>query len=595
MSVYLSSSTIESYVGNVLPLWLVSDIDLSKANINWSVKGAAVLLRDFKKEKTFSFSHGVILTLLREGTSTVSCEYDGEIFECTVIISKRRNEEDFSKLLPFKADFHIHSSLEHKPDLFAIRTTELIGDLVKSCHKSKAIDCSVITDHAIVTNNRDFYEGFTKNEEIDHDGLVIFPGSESEVTFIENDRFGLPHKNSGELVTLNASRYSHSYDWDTYYKAMSECPFAIVALAHPLVVGWDMNGIWNFKLYKNSRNEIFRRIVRMVEVGHHTDGGTGFLFHYTYSQALDCALKVSPTCDTDSHGEYVPDLSKTIILASEKSKEMFHEAIVNNRLYACQSGCVNLKFTVNGCIMGQTAEMCDSYEFFVKASLMENVENAEPVLLNVISDYGNKLLSIPFDKEAKFEIKSDTARYFYVELVDSMGRKTISSAVWTGRSFDDYSFMDKLLPLDKSDFSVIHEQSNSDASVLVNGNPREVWSTPEKSASFVIDMKEQKTFCAVGHYTPTLYRFEIREGEFTSQTAATFVSRYRISVSNDNQSFTEVKTGYIREFGGEELLCFDRVSARYIRFEALSNTGDESYIDFLYGQGIRIAELSVFN
>ena len=45
MKIEISYQTLESFVGDVRPLWLKSDVDLKFKGIVWSIKGDAVVMK----------------------------------------------------------------------------------------------------------------------------------------------------------------------------------------------------------------------------------------------------------------------------------------------------------------------------------------------------------------------------------------------------------------------------------------------------------------------------------------------------------------------------------------------------------------------
>ena len=56
-----------------------------------------------------------------------------------------------------------------------------------------------------------------------------------------------------------------------------------------------------------------------------------------------------------------------------------------------------------------------------------------------------------------------------------------------------------------------------------------------------------------------------------------FAHDYRISVSNDGETFTQVARGVFRSFGGEEIVRFAPCTARFLRLEILSTCGKASF------------------
>ena len=595
MNLKLSRTEISSFCGNVLPLKLTADADLSQAPIRWSCDDESVLsVKTFAGEENESFNDGVLLTLKRPGRAVVTAEYEGETFSCSVSVRERK-EAPAGKLNFYPGDFHDHTSELHNHDRFAARETDFPIDYLNRQKEDGRLAFAVISDHAIVTNKRDFFRGFTDLELAEPMETVIFPGSESEVTFIENDRFGLSHKNSGEIVSVNTNNFSWSRDWQTYYDAMADAPFAVCVLAHPQVVGWDKNGIWNFQLHRNN-NPLMKQLIKGVEMG---QGWPGNMLHeHIYSVALDCGFKVSVTCSSDCHGPkwgYDAWPGKTVVMAEEKSREAILDALLSRRFYATESGNVKLWYTVNGFRAGDTLPRTDRYEYRVELDYFKEDPSTVPVKCQVISDYGAVVKTVEIHKNVfSFTVESQTARYFYLRLVDERGRKTWSAPIWTGRESDEMP-QPELIPLEKAGCTAVDRSSGADASPLIANDPTILWEGENPTCDVVIDLQKEETFCAVGHY-PARYLMEYfqKTGARDADKFAQFAHEYEISVSSDDQNYTPCDAGKLRVFGGEEIVTFPEQTARYVRFKILSTIGKFSGYKEFADAKVCISELTVF-
>ena len=122
MAVKLSSSEIKSFCGDVVPLRLPSEEDISQADIRWSTEGDAVRIRMFD-EGEFSFRNGVLLTLMKPGTAAVTAELDGVRYVCNVLVHEMHRASSEDELNYYVGDFHLHSTSEHNHDRFAVRET----------------------------------------------------------------------------------------------------------------------------------------------------------------------------------------------------------------------------------------------------------------------------------------------------------------------------------------------------------------------------------------------------------------------------------------------------------------------------------------
>ncbi len=587
----LSQTEICSWCGNVVPLWLSAGSDLRTDPPRWHAGGDCIALKHFSPDP---HTDGVLVTLLRPGEDCVRVELGGEQLTCRIHIRPRRTEAPDAVLHAWPADLHIHTTTDHNAARVAACNEDLPTALLQSQQASHAIACGVISDHAAVTNPGLFYRGFCAEETVSHVDLVVFPGTESEAAVIERDRYGLEHKNAGEMVVLNAAGFTESATWEDFLTAFEDSPFAVGILSHPYVFGFSQRSIWDHCFEKNAARPELRRLVHMVEMDNGTFTDTRPLYQYAYSRALDCGFRLAPCCNSDSHGPYAPCPGKTMLLSSAADREMFYDAFTARRVYACQSGAVELHMTVNGCGMGETLPPAREYRFAVRTEVPNNAADAAPVRCEVISDYGLTVWDAPFDHSAAFTLPSDTARYFYLRLTDAAGRFTWSAPVWTGRAFDELSALQQLTPLDKTGFTAWDETHGCDAGAVVCDDPRQVWQAPGSAASLLIDMGGIRTIRAVGHIAPPLQSFDPAAGISLHETVMHFLSGYRISASTDGEHFTHCRSGIIRNFGGEELLTFAPIAARWLRFEALGTTGGAVGGVQDAGLPVRIGELSVF-
>ena len=594
----LSKAKIESFCGDVLPIELISDTDITKADIKWYVKGDSVSVRSFTDDDPYSYRNQAILTLLKPGNATVCATVSEQEFCCDVKVREAKKAQKSDKLNFYIGDFHDHTSTDHKHDSFAVRESDFPIDYIKQVRDEGLLDFGVISDHADVTNPKDFFRGFTDVQAAEPMELVIFPGCESEITFIEQDRYSLTHKNSGEIVTVNANNFAGVKTWQEFYDAFEDSPFAVMVLAHPQVVGWDKNGIWNFSLHKNNA-PIFKKLLRGVEMGNGGTRGSNAINEYYYSVALDNGFKVSVTCSSDSHGPqwgYHCFPGKTIIMAPEKSKEMFLDALWNRRFYACESGNVKLYYTVNGKPAAETLDITDRYEFHVECDYFKEDESTVPVKCQVISDLGKTVKEIDKLDLSSFDfvINSNDASYFYLRLIDSEGRKTWSAPVWTGRQ-PKGTVPPVVTPIDKAEFTATDMLTGKIADKLINDDPEDVWTSEYTTAEIVIDMKEQKDICAVGHYPARfLLKPLMQAGIPIPDKINEFVSEYSIELSTDGKAFTECAHGNFRIFGAEEIITFEQQTARYVKFKALSTTGKASARKEYLDSKVSIGELTVY-
>lgn len=603
MSIKLSENEICSFVGNVLPLYLCDgDADLSQADITWSCTGDAVQIRTFAQDPLSPFTHGVLVTLRKVGEGAVTATHKGQNYVCRVSVRARKTAKAGDALHFYRGDLHTHTASTHTPAKFAAQP-HIQAACIATLAADERLDFGILSDHASVMRRRGFFESFCELESADPTDTVIFAGSESEVTVLENDRFGLPHKHSGEIVILNAENCSSAQSWEEFERDLSPSARPVGIFAHPFVLGVGQNSLWSYPFDRINTPHL-RSLMRGIEMG----SGSALLFEYAYFAALDAGFSVSPTCGSDCHGPawgFGAMKGKTVLMAGEKSREAFLDALLAGRFYASESGNVKLCYTVNGACAPATLSPTDTYRFRVTLDLFDDRPDTLPTHLAVISDHGETVYECAdLEKEFDFTIHSETARYFYLRLWDENGRKTWSPPVWTGRAFDAPRTDEKpIIPLNGCNFTATEVRTGADAAAVLDGDPHTAFESELPVTSILIDMKTERQICALGYWARRFTKDWIKEtsvdwkaeiGARMQDIIKRYVTAYEIHTSTDGVHFTRVSAGAIRAFGDEAILHIPPHGARFLRFDVTSTVGKNSGIPALANAPAAIGELTVF-
>lgn len=600
MSISLSRNRIDSFCGDVVALKLTSDTDISADPIRWSADSDAVKLRDdFGLDEHFPFNNGVLITLMKAGEAVVTAEHNGVKYTCQIFIRERMHKESDYEFEYFIGDLHDHTCPINDYFEFAKRDTGRSIDYIRQLKEEGLMDFGVISDHSAALSEKEFFENFlTVDSEQPDMRTVMLPGCENEVIVIEKDRFGITNKKGGEIVSFNCQDYRESLSWEEFFEKVAGEPFAICTLAHPQIVGFSVPGVWDFSLGKNN-SETLRHAVKLIETGDGSNRQSNLINEFMYSVALDNGFKVSTTCSSDSHGPkwgYHRFPGKTIIMAPERSKEAFIDAILSNRVYGCESGNLKLRYSVNGVFAPATLPPTDKYSFHVEISCFNEDPSTLPVRCQIISDHGRILKTLEgidfssFD----FEIESEDASYFFLRFADEMTRRTWSPAIWTGRPPRGTSASPLLKPIDKLGFTATEAKSGTAANELVSDNPEESFVTEDGTPELVIDMNREETVAALGHY-PRMIRRKLMKDWYggTPPVLAEFPSLFRISTSLDGISYEYAAEGQFRIFGSEEIIEFPERKARFVKLEILSSVGKFKGGEF-EAAGVAIGELTLF-
>ncbi len=579
---YLSHESISTYQGNVLPLQLLGGEEYNQDKISWSTDNKAVVqISNFAQfPRGGGFTNGILLTFLKVGTATVTAKYGRKSYTCNIEVREMRHTEPSKELRYFVGDMHDHTWSMHKLDAFAKRDPSLYPRVhyMKQMKEDGRMDFGVVSDHASVLNGRDFYRGYADADGFE-EHVVFFPGVEGQVTILDNDRYGIEHMHGGEVLVFNADAAVTANSWEMFFQKLKNSPFAFCGYPHPQTIGSSVKGIWDFR-HRENNSPAFKNLFHFVEMGNGDGRCSNTINEYIYSVALDEGFHVSPTCSSDCHGpEWGYDVfpGKTVIMAPEKSKEAFHDAILNNRMYATSSGNVKLYYSVNGKTAPATLENEGEYRFHVELGYFRMGEPDTHIKkCKVITDRGITLVELEnMGDNFDFTVTAPDSHYFYLCLSDEVGRKTWSCPVWTGKPFEKKKEK-ALAPIKKEKFTVYDKISQQEVPCLINDNPLEPWVTEHGTADLIFDLGEETEFSALSH-TPYWVEHSMMtkkwiEDHLYIQRVA---SKYRISVSSDNQNFKRVAMGHFRIFGAEETIRFGKQKARYVRLEIFSTAGKE--------------------
>lgn len=610
MSTKLSKQSISTFRGDVVTLRLVGDTDLTDAPIIWQSSDESIVsVREFCLGKCTinrdgaytAFNDGVLLTMLGTGEANITVALNGEVFNCSVRVREPESAKPTDKFNFYFGDFHTHSSTIHTRKEFLERTDYFPRDVWKSVKEEGVFDSFVVSDHACLVDDREFFNLYLDAEEAETDEFIAFPGVECEVVLKQEDSYGRLHKNAGEIVTFNTPGYKVTTEWQEFFDNTSQNPLAISSFAHPQVLGYDTFGMWNFSLEKNTTPQMLKRF-KMIEMGNGRDEEDQVLLHETmYARALDCGYHLAPVSTSDWH--FPPWgatclRGRTVVLAPKKSREMFLDAVYNARLYATENGNVKLWYTVNGHIPAETLPMTDTYDFHVELSHFNPPEESEKTaIVEVISDYGKIVYSQTVDPADEntldFTVNSDTARYFYLRIYSTEGDRTWSPAVWTGRDYDPCPQPEFTgVKISKDSMTIVSCTPGTDPKLLINDNPKDAWTSDASSAEIIIDLGTNEDVCAIGYWPHEISRDNPDISE--AQYGARFLSGYEYYISHNGEDYTMVGNGTMLCHGGEQRVVFDKYSARYVKIKLLSSAGSASHKPRYTDTPVMVGEFDIY-
>jgi 3-dehydroquinate dehydratase-2 len=136
---------------------------------------------------------------------------------------------DFSKekMNFYRGELHDHTTKDHDHDNF-LATDFSPSVFLEYIDEQNLREFAVESDHASVITDEYFFRCFTEYEKMrDRMRPIVFPSCESEIMYVEEDRYGVPYRYSGELLTINADNYAYTETFEEFIErlraAFSEC------------------------------------------------------------------------------------------------------------------------------------------------------------------------------------------------------------------------------------------------------------------------------------------------------------------------------------------------------------------------------------
>ncbi len=175
-----------------------------------------------------------------------------------------------------------------------------------------------------------------------------------------------------------------------------------------------------------------------------------------YIRALNKGWKVSPIGVLDNHG--LDEITKmpppTLVLAPELTREAITEALRERRTFASWNEGVELRYSVNGSIMGSTIDESDSYRFRIEISTPSSKPDERVRRIQILRNHPEGKDDLVVAEERLFEgneysgvwnpvVKDKTAKYFLLRIHHANDMtpngafkphgSTVSAPVWIKR------------------------------------------------------------------------------------------------------------------------------------------------------------------
>lgn len=560
----LSKTQIYSFEGDILSLAVKNFSEPLRVTIDHP---QVVRLRELGPGKYL-----VILEHIGEAAITFSA--GAETVCCQIHVREALVSDPDADFTIYVGDLHAHTSYSDGQ-----LTPYEVFDKVK---KEAYFDFFTISDHAELEDDDEFFHTFDAADQYQSEEFTAFAGCESQLDLLTANSIGNVQNNGGEIVTLNTEGYAYASSWEQFWEQIGTNKLGYASIAHPQILGYDVPGVWNGFDLEHATCERSLHLIHGIEALNEV-GDCNLINDRVYTLALDCGYKAAPIGASDHHGPNwgkSAERCRTFIYSTGCTKDLFLDALRNARAYACENGNVRLFYTVNGKNPATTLDPAvTNYVFSIHAeAFYEKRTEDDTVFAQIISDHGEVVAEReigPEESDFTMTVTSDTARFFYLRLYSTVGERTWSAPVWTGRAFDSYpkpAFTKKAL--NNRSFRTVYRSNGKYPHSIMNDtvDNGSCYYADKPSVEFVFDMGEIYTVSAIGYIAPMLVR-HLRE------SIASFMSRYEYETSMDGITFEPAASGTVLLYGSEHIAEFTPRKARYIRLKALSTVGSETRME----------------
>lgn len=240
----------------------------------------------------------------------------------------------------------------------------------------------------------------------------------------------------GHMNTFNTegfeTRSNSKMNLQGYYNALKTQSQSSSQFNHPGKTFGDFSDFANY-------DKEIDNVINLVEVGNGEGAirSSGYFPSYEYyTRALDKGWHVAPSNNQDNHkGKWGnANTAKTVIEASELTRESVYDAIKNMRVYATEDENLRISYEVNGNTMGSILPKTNKLDFEINVEDIDEGDNLKKI--SIIGDGGKVVKSIDnindTKKEWKFSLDESTSSYYYVKVEESDKDIAVTAPIWVG-------------------------------------------------------------------------------------------------------------------------------------------------------------------
>lgn len=176
-------------------------------------------------------------------------------------------------------------------------------------------------------------------------------------------------------------------------------------------------------------------VISLIEVGngYNKDMNKNIISLDMYQLALDNGWHLAPTCNQDNHRVDfgIANEFRTVILATDLTKDSLYDALKNMRVYATQDKNLKIDYTINDLPMGSTINKSSKLRFCISAIDTDIDDNIEKI--QVISNKGEIVKERCFNSnlaKLDFNLKALPNKFYYIKIIQKNNKISVTAPIW---------------------------------------------------------------------------------------------------------------------------------------------------------------------
>ena len=395
---------------------------------------------------------------------------DGRFYADTILPASAPDSEAQQKWNLYFGQLHAHTNISDG--------TGTVTEAFEYAYDVENLDFFAVTDHSNSFDHAD-------SGAIDQDGSAIsteWAEGKAAAAAVTDETFvgifgyemtwpedlALGHINTFNTPGWQTRDQAGFETLEGYYEALASVPGSVSQFNHPAPSYGDFHSFANY-------DPVYDASVHLLEVG----GEAGLKAYDYYTLALDQGWHVAPTNNQTNHNGSWGDASpvRTVVLAEELTEESLYDAMRNYRVYATEDSDLEIRYELNGAVMGSILGPADSLTASVS---FNDLSDFSLGLVEIVADGGKTVASQNVASSAAELTMTVPAGcdYYYVRVTQPDGDVAVTAPVWVD-SYEDVKITS--VTADKEEFypgeeiGLTLEVTNSEMAEFVVENVEFTW------------------------------------------------------------------------------------------------------------------------